>query len=93
MQPATPHQISLAPEQAEVLQHLATQQGRSFSMVAHEVVRLGLELMQHQSRQQALERLHQIRSQLQQTHRVYAGDLIAEVRHDRQVQQVRLEGQ
>lgn len=90
--------LVLEPEQYATLTQLATQEDRSISEVAVEVVRLGLETLrqrgdfasrQRQS-QKALERLKALREQIQQTHGIYSGDLVAEVRTEREEQMERI---
>ena len=87
--------LVLEPEQYATLTQLATQEDRSISEVAVEVVRLGLETLRQRSdfasarqrqSQKALERLNALREQIQQTHGIYSGDLVAEVRTEREEQ-------
>ena len=85
--------LALEPEQYATLTQLATQQDRTISEVAVEVVRLGLETLKQRGDRQpqkALERLNLLREEIQQTHGIYSGDLVAEVRTEREEQIERL---
>jgi len=85
-------QILLEPEQHRSLQEIARRKGQSISEVAREVIRLGLKVLETdtdalwQARLVALEKLNQIRGQIQEEHGIYQGDLIAEARAERQNQ-------
>ena len=89
--------LILEPEQYAVLTQLATQQHQSISEVAVEVVRLGLETLRQRSDvasakqrqrlpQKALKRLKALREEIQQAHGIYPGDLVMEVRAEREEQ-------
>lgn len=89
--------LVLEPEQYAVLAQLASRQHQTISEVAVEVVRLGLEALRQRSDvagatlrqrqpEKALERLNSLREKIQQTHGVYPGDLVAEVRAEREEQ-------
>lgn len=82
-------QILLPPEQYETLAQIATKQGRTISEVVQEMVRLGLESFkeQHKVRQmEILERLNKTREEIYRTHGMYPGDIVAEVRAEREKQ-------
>ncbi|NEN88137.1 MAG: hypothetical protein F6K48_04070 [Okeania sp. SIO3H1] len=88
--------LVLEPEQYDSLLQLATQKHLTLSEVAVEVVRLGLETLKQRSdiisgegdrqSQKTLERLNSLRAEIQQTHGIYSGDLLAEVRTEREEQ-------
>ena len=88
--------LVLEPEQYDTLLQLATQKHQTVSEVAVEVVRLGLETLKQRSdeisdegdrqAQKPLERLNSLRAEIQQTHGIYSGDLVAEVRTEREEQ-------
>lgn len=82
-------QILLESEQYQKLAQMATNQGRTISEVAQEIVRLGLESFE--ARQKAhpmeiLERLNQRRLEDYRKHGIYPGDIVAEVRAEREKQ-------
>ncbi|MBD2778026.1 hypothetical protein [Iningainema tapete] len=81
-------QLVLEPEQYAALEQLASKQNRPISDVAREVVRLGLESLEHkkQQRKEALERLEQRRLEIYRVHGMYHGDPVAEVRAEREKQ-------
>ncbi len=79
-------QVLLEPEQYKTLAQLAGLQGSTISDVAREVVRLGLEALQKQKRMEALERLNQRQLEYHRRHGMYPGDIVAEVRTERQKQ-------
>lgn len=85
-------QILLEPEQHETLQKIAEREGRSLSDVAREVIQIGLEVRESdddiiwQKRQKSLERLNRIREEIREQHGIYEGNLIAEVRSERERQ-------
>ena len=84
--------LLLEPEQYAVLTQLATQQHQSISEVVVEVVRLGLETLRQAKQRQrqpqkALKRLNALREEIQQAHGIYPGDLVTEVRAEREEQQ------
>ncbi|NET26105.1 hypothetical protein [Okeania sp. SIO1I7] len=88
--------LVLEPEQYDSLLQLATQKHQTLSEVAVEVVRLGLETLKQRSDgtsdegdrqpQKALECLNSLRAEIQQAHGIYSGDLVAEVRTEREEQ-------
>lgn len=89
--------LVLEPEQYAALTQLATQQHQTISEVAVEVVRLGLETLRQRGDvasakqrqrlpQKALKRLNALREEIQQAHGIYPGDLVAEVRAEREEQ-------
>ncbi|NEO55197.1 MAG: hypothetical protein F6K54_20220 [Okeania sp. SIO3B5] len=88
--------LVLEPEQYNALFQLATQKHQTVSEVAVEVVRLGLETLKQRGDgtsdegdreyQKALECLNSLRAEIQQTHGIYSGDLVAEVRTEREEQ-------
>jgi len=83
-------QILLDPGQHRVLREIAEREGRSISAVAREVIEAGLqglasdESARQERRAQALERLAQLRGAAHAAYGVYRGDLVAEVRADRE---------
>lgn len=85
-------QILLKPEQHETLQKIAEREGRSLSDVAREVIQIGLDVRESddkviwQKRQESLERLNRIREEIREQHGIYEGNLIAEVRAERERQ-------
>ncbi|NEQ36497.1 MAG: hypothetical protein F6K40_09495 [Okeania sp. SIO3I5] len=88
--------LVLEPEQYNTLLQLGTQKHQTLSEVAVEVVRLGLETLKQRSDgtsdvrdrqpQKALECLNSLRAEIQQTHGIYSGDLVAEVRTEQEEQ-------
>ncbi|NER99783.1 MAG: hypothetical protein F6J86_39250 [Symploca sp. SIO1B1] len=86
--------LVLEPQQYDTLLQLASQKHQTLSEVAVEVVRLGLETLKQRSdkisgegdrqAQKALDCLNSIRAEIQQTHGIYSGDLVAEVRTERE---------
>lgn len=80
-------QILLEPEQHEALAQVARQENRSISDLVREIVREWLAAQDHEAQRQrelqALDELTQLRLKIQEKHGVYAGDLIEEVRADR----------
>jgi hypothetical protein len=83
-------QILLEPEQHKCLKEIAKREERSISDVAREMIDRGLRVREEdkQSRLQrsrkALEQLDKIRLQVLEEYGVYDGDLIAEVRSERE---------
>jgi len=82
------HNVLLAPEQYETLAQMASQEGRSISDLAQEMVRLGLETREKQKQHnlEILDRLTQRRIKYHRQHGMYPGDLVAEVRAEREKQ-------
>lgn len=82
-------QILLEPDQHGHLREIAKREGRSISDIAREMIERGLRDREkdRQSRLQqgikALEQLAQIQRQVFEKHGVYQGDLISEVRSER----------
>ena len=80
-------QILLEPEQHRTLADIAENEGRSISEVVREIVGQYLAERQQETQlkkeMQAIERLTQIRRQIEQKHGVYQGDLLAESREER----------
>ena len=81
-------QILLEPEQHRTLAEIAGKEGRSISEVVREIVGHYLvereQGTQLQREMQAIETLTQIRRQIEQKHGVYQGDLLAEIRAERE---------
>lgn len=77
-------QLLLESEQHEALAQIAEQEGRSISDLVREIVRDHLAERGKEARiltaVQALDRLTQIRAELQKEHGVYQADPLAEVR-------------
>ncbi|MBC6480942.1 MAG: hypothetical protein GDA56_27365 [Hormoscilla sp. GM7CHS1pb] len=82
------HNVLLAPEQYETLAQLASQEGRSISDLAQEMVRLGLETREKQKQHnlEILDSLTLLREEIYQTHGMFPGDLVAQVRAEREKQ-------
>lgn len=81
-------QILLEPEQHRALAEMALREDKSLSEVMREILS---QYFQEQSvrrsqAQEALERLTRIREKNEQAHGVYAGDLLADVRAERERQ-------
>ena len=87
-------QLLLESEQHEALAEIAQQEGRSISDLVREIVRQHLierdKEAQRQRELQAIEELAQIRARLEEEHGVYSGDLLAEVRAEREEEMERL---
>lgn len=83
-------QILLKPKQHEDLRGIAKREERSISDVAREMIDRGLRVREYdqQSRlrrsRKALEQLDKIRLRVLEEYGVYGGDLIAEVRSERE---------
>jgi predicted DNA-binding protein len=81
-------QILLEPEQHRTLVELAEKEGRSISEIVREIIGQYLvereQATQLQREMQALATLTQIRRQIEQKHGVYQGDLLAEIRAERE---------
>jgi len=83
-------QILFEPEQHKELREIAKREERSISDVAREMIDRGLRVREEdqQSRlrrsRKALEQLDRIRLQILEEYGVYDGDLIAEVRSERE---------
>jgi len=78
----------LESEQHEALAEIARQEGRSISDLVREIVQQHLVEREKEARQlrelEALEGLRQIREKLREEVGVYPGDLLAEVRAERE---------
>lgn len=87
-------QILLESEQHEALTEIAQQEGSSISELVREIVRKHLverdEETRRQREMQAIKGLRQIRKRLEEEHGVYRGDLLAEVRAEREEEMERL---
>ncbi len=81
-------QLLLESEQHQTLAEIAQREGRSISELVREILREHLserdQETQKQQEIQALEKLAQIRERLEQQYGVYQGDLLAEVRAERE---------
>ena len=83
-------QILLEPEQHDELREIAVREGRSISDVAREMIHQGLKVRDEdqQSRlqrsQKALSQLDEIRIKVAEEHGIYMGDLVAEIRAERE---------
>lgn len=79
-------QVLLDSQQYETIAQLASLQNRTISDVVQQVVRLGLEALQEQKqqRQEALNCLESLRQEIYQTHGMYPGDIVAEIRAQRE---------
>lgn len=79
-------QVLLGSEQYKTIAQLASLQNRTVSDVVQQVVRLGLEALeeQKQQRQEALNCLERLREEIYQTHGMYPGDIVAEIRAQRE---------
>ena len=77
-------QVLFEPEQHEALAEIAEEEGRSISGLVREIVRHHLAERSEQARRlnalKAIERLVEIRSELQEEHGIFAGDPLSEVR-------------
>jgi predicted DNA-binding protein len=81
-------QLLLEAEQHEALAEIAEEEGRSISDLVREIVRQHLVEREKESARlrasQAIERLAGIRAGVREAHGVYHGDLLAEVRAERE---------
>lgn len=77
-------QLLLESEQHQALAEIAEQEGRSISDLVREIVGQHLAERRQQAQQlnalQAIERLIEIRTRLQEEHGMFQGDLLAEAR-------------
>ena len=75
-------------EQHQALAEIARREGRSISDLVREIVRKHLvekdQTARRQKEMQAIEELTQIRERLREEHGVYQGDLLTEVRAERE---------
>lgn len=85
-------QLLLKPEQRERLERVAKREGRTFSDIARRAIEEGLRVMEGDSdaiweqRLEALEFLNGLRKQIRDERGVYQGDLVNEVRRERDSQ-------
>ena len=81
-------QILLEPEQHRILKEIAQAEGQSLSQVVRGIVRHYLTGQEAELRQrralQAIDNLARIRKSIREQHGVYEGDLLAEIRADRE---------
>jgi hypothetical protein len=83
-------QLLLEPEQHERMRRIAEREGRSISDVARGLIGIGLKALARdekaraQRSARALEHLSEIREAALARHGVYEGDLVAEVRSERE---------
>jgi hypothetical protein len=83
-------QILLEPDQYRRLRRIAEREDRSISDVAREMVSIGLDVhardedVRDQRQSQALDQLRKIREAALARHGLYQGDLLAEVRSERE---------
>ena len=81
-------QILLEPEQHQTLAQIAQSEGRSISEVVREIVGQYLaareQIAQLQQDLQAIEALTQIRQRIQTEYGIYQGDLLSEIRAERE---------
>ena len=87
-------QLLLEPEQHQALVEIAQREGRSVSDLVREIVRQHLVKRDQEARKQremqAIEELTHIRQRLKEEHGVYQGDLLAEVRAEREEEMERI---
>jgi hypothetical protein len=80
-------QILLEPEQHAALAEIANEENRSISDIVREIVRDWLRNQEgdalQQQRRQALEGLARLRLEIQEERGIYQGDLIEEMRRER----------
>ena len=83
-----PTQIVLEPEQYQTIAKMAKYQGSTIDDVIKDVLRRGLQSMEEikEKRILALDRLNKARLEDEQKYGVYQGDIIAEVREEREKQ-------
>jgi hypothetical protein len=87
-------QILLKKEQHEALVHIASQNSRSISDVAREIVDLGFEYRRFKTeeRLKAIDNLDQLRKKIAKRKGEYKGNLVAEARIEREKQINRMLG-
>jgi hypothetical protein len=87
-------QILLKPEQHAALAHIASQNSRSISDVAREIVDLGLEYrrLKTEERLRALDNLDRLRSKIAERKGEFKDNLVAAARNDREKQVDRILG-
>ena len=80
-------QILLEPEQHQALTEIAEQEDRSLSDLVREILRDYLEQLQEENKVQqgleALQRLKAIREETRQRYGVYQGNIVDEIREER----------
>lgn len=87
-------QILLKQEQHAALAHIASQNNRSISDVAREIVDLGFEYrrLKAEERLKAIDNLDQLREKIAERKGEYKGNLVAEARSEREKQINRMLG-
>lgn len=86
-------QILLEQEQHNTLRKIAERERRSLSEVARELIEIGLQIREKEienlwrKREDALQRLCQIREETYKSYGIYEGDLVSESRTEREKQQ------
>ncbi len=94
--PMVRSQLLLTPALRQRLERVAEREGRSLSDVARRALQVGLDAMEGhsdeavQQRLKALEELAELRAEITARHGVYEGDLVAEVRAEREKQMERV---
>jgi hypothetical protein len=87
-------QLLLAPEQHQALAEIARREGRSISDLVREIIQRDLAEREQATwkrrETQAIEELARIRETLRETHGDYPGNLVAEVRAEREAEMERL---
>ncbi len=90
-------QILLEPEQHRTLAEIAAKDGRSISEVVREIVGQYLVEREQETRLQkeiqSIEALTQMRQQIETQHGIYQGDLLTEIRTEREEDVDRVWGQ
>jgi len=84
-----PPQVLLEPQQYSTLVQLAHKQNKTLSEVVVQVINLGLETLKqtHEMQlEQASEQLNALRTELQKNQGIYEGDLVAQVRAEREAE-------
>ncbi len=88
--PMVRSQLLITPTLRQRLERIARREGRSLSDVARRALQVGLDAMEGQSdeaRQRRLNALHalsELRAEVKARYGVYEGDLIAEIRQERE---------
>ncbi len=89
-EPMVRAQLLLRPDQRQRLERLAASEGRTLSDVARRALDAGLDTLEGRSDEarqkalEALERLTRLREEIRARYGVYYGDLVAEVRAERE---------
>ena len=82
--------ILITPEQRRRLETLASREGRSLSGITRRALQLGLDILERRGDEMAQQRLaalpdpREMRRHIEQRQGVYQGDLVAEVRAERE---------